>query len=401
MTITFGTRLKQLRAASGQKQDVLAAESGLGQSTISRLQSDSGDPTPEQVQKLARALGVSPRALVGGTKLAETLPSELLVTLTPGDGVKWLGYFASGLTNLDKAQRGTLDADAASARKACEDIRAYLYEPAHYTDPVLHKDLSPEDVYAIDNAQVSRSNFVILDARFPSFGAGQEIEIATHAGLPIVILAPKGVAVSRMVLGTFAKTYVVEFASPADLDRRLSAVFTELVAHLTPLKRPERIADLGTVTDDANTFGGRLRRTITSMRLDHATLARTVGLSVRALQELERPGANPSLTILQRLAASLRTTVAFLVEGVAGTPEDLDPVLRKSKDNLTEYAQTNGVALLEAERVWNTYFARYQVERHSVAEARTEAVTGKEWALKVAQERAAHSSNPQLGMLGD
>lgn len=49
-----------IKVLDGRSQYWLARESGVGQSTISRLVRGKGKPTPETLEALARALGIDP-----------------------------------------------------------------------------------------------------------------------------------------------------------------------------------------------------------------------------------------------------------------------------------------------------------------------------------------------------
>jgi transcriptional regulator with XRE-family HTH domain len=65
-TRTFGTALRRLRVAAGLNQQALAAEAGVTQQAVSRLETGCSQPTWETVRRLARALGTDPSAFQGG-----------------------------------------------------------------------------------------------------------------------------------------------------------------------------------------------------------------------------------------------------------------------------------------------------------------------------------------------
>lgn len=328
------------------------------------------------------------------------MSGECLVTIAGDASVKWLAYFASGLTGLADDQRAMLQRDAVSVRRACEGIQAYLYEPAEFTDPVKNENLTPERVYEIDHAQVTRSHFLVLDARFPSFGAGQEIEIAMNGGIPIVLLKPKRMKVSRMVTGTFARLFIVEFESADQLDAGLDARFTELVAELANLHRIEAFAFVSK-SDGDESLGARLRRIRSGMRLDEVTVARLVGLAPHAIRQFEEDLGNPSVTHLHRLAAVLKTSVAHLVEGVATRPEETDPVLRKSKDSLHAFAEKRGLSHTDVNQLWKSHVELYSSQRQSVAEARTEPLSENDWEKRHRESKPNGKAATQARMFDD
>ena len=73
-----------------------------------------------------------------------------------------------------------------------------------------------QEAYA-QTSRASNHDFVIIFCGSPSYGVGQENDIATQAGLPAIRIAPKGV--SRMMLGSFIKSFQVNY------DGRLKAGF--------------------------------------------------------------------------------------------------------------------------------------------------------------------------------
>ena len=256
---TFGSHLDGVRKAAGLKEDALAIELNVSQSTISRFLTSKQKPTLSQVDALAKLCGVSRWALIGGTDLAAEFPSECVVSVDPEAHVKWLAYFASCLTSLTEQEREALFREAAVVRDTCEGIRAYLYEPANYTDPIRNQDLPPERVYAVDHAQVSRSHFVVLHARHPSHGAGQELEIAMNAGLPVVLLQPTGCRVSRMVLGSYARLHQVHYRDDDELKLNLRATLPIVVSELVARHKGESFGPTVLARQLDETFVARLK----------------------------------------------------------------------------------------------------------------------------------------------
>jgi transcriptional regulator with XRE-family HTH domain len=203
----LGRNIESVMLAAHFTQEALGQEIGVSQSTMSRLLTSNveRDKDFHYVEKIANATNAPIHLLVAGTEFATKVPAPCVVTLDPESRIKWLVYFASALTGLDDAQRKRIDTDAAMARQACEEIQGLLYEPAWYTDPKANRELSPSQVYSIDHQQVSQSHIMIFNCRYPSFGAGQELEIAAAAGLPVILLEPRDARVSRMVRGTYVR----------------------------------------------------------------------------------------------------------------------------------------------------------------------------------------------------
>ena len=79
-----------------------------------------------------------------------------------------------------------------------------LYWPGDHTHPLRHPQFSPSQVYLTDRSRASTFDFVILLCASPSYGVGQENEIASQAGLFAIRLLPKG-EVSRMLTDSFLR----------------------------------------------------------------------------------------------------------------------------------------------------------------------------------------------------
>lgn len=93
----------------------------------------------------------------------------------------------------------------------CETFGHSVYVPHRHTDPILHTDASPKEVYERDRLEVSKSNCVIAYVGVPSLGVGAEIEIARQCGIPVVLLYEQGSPVSRMARGSPAVVHEIVF----------------------------------------------------------------------------------------------------------------------------------------------------------------------------------------------
>ncbi len=399
---TFGTHLESVRRAAGLGEKELAIAIGVSQPTISRFIHDKLTPTVEQVDGLAKCCGVSRWTLIGGTDLASDFPSECVVSVDSEAHVKWLAYFASCLTSLDEEQRTALFREAGIVRDACEGIRAYLYEPSNYTDPVKNQNLPPEKVYEIDHAQVSRSHLVVLHARHPSHGAGQELEIAMNAGLPVVLLEPAGGRISRMILGTYARLHQIPYRSDEELKMKLLATLPVVVTELAARHAGESFGPTIVGRQPDETFAARLKALRSDMQLDHETLGRHVGLSRRAIENLETGlFSNPSITTVRLLARVLRTSASHLLDGVPQRMEDHDPVVRRSFDSLQRFGGDNNIPLGEVQALWDAFLPEYKKQRQAVADARTAAVTEAEWRERHAVIKGTKNGGTQSALFAE
>ena len=392
---TFGRHLKRVMQVAGVKQDTLANALNLSQGQVSKLVNDHVEPTLEQVDIAATCCKCSRWTLIGGTLLADKFGGDCIVSLDP-EAHMLLAYFASALTGLSEQVRGEIFDDAKVVREACEKMGALLYEPADYTDPVRHAQLHPQRVYEVDHAQVSRSDFLVLDTRCASFGAGQELEIAKNEGLPIVVLIPRGIRPSRMVTGTCARLHHIEFASTDELRRGLDSTLPILATDLLDRRRPTAVAH----GDDS--FRARLKSRRETLHLDYAAVGRHVGLAPHGIEQLEKGlFPNPSLRILEGLALALDTSISYLVDGVMRNIEEVDTTLRRSKDSLHRFADDNGLTRQEAQTLWTNHMVKFSEQRYSVAEARAEAVNESGWQERYDELKSGHTKMRQLRLDND
>lgn len=196
----------------------------------------------------------------------------------PGANVKFRAYYSAALTSLPDEEF--------EARKefwirlaeffAQPPLYTELYLPGLYTSPKLAKRLEAEHVYLIDRLRVAESDYVVLDLAVPSFGVGQELEIATALGVPCVpmyqddhakggpdILRAVGRKITRMAVGSrdLVRTAagddlrkhpfgMMPYVDESHLREQLLTYVPPLLRVLEGLKWPRR----------SETFAKRLRR---------------------------------------------------------------------------------------------------------------------------------------------
>ena len=189
------------------KQKLLEQLSGVTQSTISKIlnrtQENNGDvytPSEEVLRKLFQAMGL---------KLAD------IVTESDHTANEILGYLATPLT-------GVSPEEDAEIRRIVEEICAVaseeqfssppfqIYWPDDHTHPSLHADIPARQVYVTDRSRASTHDFIVIFCATPSYGVGQENEIATQACVPAIRLVPD--KLSRMMGGSFIRATDITYA---------------------------------------------------------------------------------------------------------------------------------------------------------------------------------------------
>jgi len=93
-------------------------------------------------------------------------------------------------------------------------VRAFV--PHEHCDPVVHVDLKPSEVDAIERKQVCElTSVMVVVALAPSWGGGIEVEMANHSGVPVVVLceqeklASRGI--SRLLRGNPAVKLIISY----------------------------------------------------------------------------------------------------------------------------------------------------------------------------------------------
>ena len=221
-------------------------------------------------------------------------------------------YLASALTGLDEEQRTSVAEVAEVVAIVCEEMEIDVYEPWKSTDPIQHPDVAPEDVFDRDRERVLGSDLVIHIADYASTGAGEELDFALDALIPIILLSHGDSVVSRMVLGIPALKLRVTYTTLDELRVELSERLTEI----RPILEERKLSFSGF---DKNIVGNKVRLLREEAQITREELASSSnGLltadRIRGMEENTDKISNPSLLQLRALAACLKTTVADLVE---------------------------------------------------------------------------------------
>ena len=221
-------------------------------------------------------------------------------------------YLASALTSLTSEQLNHLIAVSETVASVCADLEIDLYEPRKVTDPVNHPQVAPEDVFNMDRERVLNSDLVIHVADYASTGAGEELEFALSALIPILVIAHGDAQVSRMVTGIPALKLIITYDDLRELDQVLRGRLSEI----RPILEERKLA----FSDfNKNMVGHKVRISREESGLTRPDVALQLGelLTAERLRQIEESSdkvANPTLLELRRLAVVLKTTVADLVE---------------------------------------------------------------------------------------
>lgn len=259
------------------------------------------------------------------------------------DSFGWQAYLSSALTLHDAQTRNRIKAlNTLIKRWLEESCDAFIYLPQEYSDPSRGDKMKPEEIYILDRWRIAESDFVVMNLDTPSFGVGQEAEIACSMGIPIVGFHYKGNQVSRIIRGIPALFVSEGTTQPSegviayeDLHNYedLKGDLIASIKRMQKLIKPLPSAGIGP------SFSERLRRAITKSRKTLTDVAKESGFTEAFLHSLlhdykyiesifepyellklcrlrnipEERYLNPGLWVLKRLAETLNVRISALV----------------------------------------------------------------------------------------
>jgi transcriptional regulator with XRE-family HTH domain len=347
------------------KQTELERLSEVTQSTISKIvhpqDGEKYTPSAEVLQKLFKPLGFR---LADILNESDHLADEIV------------GYLATPLTGLTEKQD-------AEVRRVVYSIRALtgepqfsnpsfdVYWPGDYTHPKEHANISAPQVYVTDRSRASTHDFIILFCGPPSYGVGQENEIATQAGVPAIRLVPPE-GLSRMMRGSFIRTIDVTYGG--SLESRITFDEDKFREALKTIRQSRFRTGALYHGMNGDSFGKRLRRLIDDRcNADYIQFAADIGVSLLYLHKMmDEPFlvSNPSARLLKRMAHRLGERVAFLL----GEAEENDPIWIASNASWRSWIEnTRGLdagIVLRMRDDWRHAYATDRREQQSSASFR-------------------------------
>ena len=254
---------------------------------------------------------------------------------------QYRAYMSSGLTNVPDRDRDVLMSTLERLfLEVFMPLGVFLYLPHIWSDPGHNSQISPEDVYILDRLRIAESDFLVVCADYPSFGVGQEVEIAQSMGLRALIYRSESTRVSRMLLGApgfhviageddkLPSKAIISYRDYDDLRRQLMSRTTELLSCL-PAKQSRPATP---------NFGRRLLEVLKRERCSVDELAEGTGLTTAFIRHLtsnlevpygvlkrcELPEfgvdldltkyVNPGFWVLRTIARALDIPISDLVE---------------------------------------------------------------------------------------
>jgi transcriptional regulator with XRE-family HTH domain len=374
--------LKNTAESQGFSQTHLEQLSHVGQSQISKIWSGSVQPTYEVLSKLAQGLGLTLRSI-----------------LSDSDGFvrSLMGYLATPLTGLAKrpSEEAELERVVGEIKRAATGFSnpAFeLYWPGDHTHPVKHPNFKAQQVYLTDRSRASTHDFIVLFCPAPSFGVGQENEIATQAGLPAIRIMPHGI--SRMMSGSFISAVDIYYSG--DLENGIEFDSNELHAAFETIRKLHFRHRPLYKNVDGNDFGPRLRTLVDQRSGGYQQFSDELGINLTYLQVLmDAPFtiSNPSAQLLKRMSIVLSTSVGFLL----GESEESDPIWINSMISWRQWADSSPVILKLALELKDDWREEYRIRRaeQSTASFRksNEALSVADWDARYLKRKKKAVSN--------
>jgi transcriptional regulator with XRE-family HTH domain len=345
------SRLKQLMQSRGVSPTELHRMSGVSQSHISRILSGEHDPGPDVLDTLFESIGVRLNDVLNEV---DAVPAKII------------GYLATPLSAVagyplrDRALREAVKGVASIASEPeFVNPKVEIYWPGHYTHPTEHPNIPADDVYLVDRSRASSYDFVILFCADPSYGVGQENEIATQAGRPAIRLVPP--KLSRMMVGSFLSAIDIPYEGSLDLGIVLKS--EEIRGAIREIRRIHFKHRAFHRWIEQDGFGARLADLIKDHAGDYQGFAEDVGVSlsyVLAMMNEPLTVSNPSSQLLLRMADRLGVSAAYLL----GESPEFDNVMSESKANWFAWLRGNTTlnpqAAVEVLDEWRDEYQRTQ-----------------------------------------
>lgn len=268
---------------------------------LSRRKSSAGVGGLPKSQPDLFSLTLSASSELGEITIQRTSPSPLPLN----------AYLACALTGLNDTERDNMFRTSDIIAEVCRRFDFALFEPRKHTDPVLNSDVTAFDVYSQDKSKVHDADLLIHLCHHPSTGSGEELEFARAALIPILLVTPEAVKISRMILGIPSLLIEVNYRTPDDLQTQLANALLEF----RPVIEARKLA----FSDyRANVVGQKIIELRQQQGLTREDVAKASHkITVSRLSEIESSHdleGNPSLVELREIASMLKTTVSELVE---------------------------------------------------------------------------------------
>jgi hypothetical protein len=280
---------------------------------------------------------------------------------------KWQAYVSSALTSFPSPilQDNVINLNKKIQEWLENEADSFAYLPQDYSSPGHDAIMTPEEVYILDRWRIIESDFVIMNLDNASFGVGQEAEIATSAGVPIIAFHHHNIRISRMIRGIpgIYSDENLEDGTPELITYKNSGDYSDLKEKiLDEIRKLQKLINPTIIHKSSyESFSNRLAKAIRNSSKTISKVAKETGFSERFINTLlldykevesrlnryelatrlsmkQVPFdrfTNPGIWIVQKLAASLNVSVSSLVGELTSDTIWYEPLRLISRDGVS------------------------------------------------------------------
>ncbi len=220
-------------------------------------------------------------------------------------------FVACTLTGLDKEQKSSMRQLSDLIAQICAKHSISLHDPSKHPDLVSQPDVNDVDAFRTNRERVLASDLLIHVTHFSSTDAGQALDFAYSALLPMIIISKSDESVSRMITGIPSFKVHIRYQDPAELWDLLD----DCLDKIKPILKERKLAYS---KPSSNFVGQRIETLRKQQGLSRKEVAANVDYlteeTLKQIEECTDQQSNPSLFQLRQIAVLLKTTVADLVE---------------------------------------------------------------------------------------
>ncbi len=229
----------------------------------------------------------------------------------PPQIVNLKAYLTSPTMNLDNEQWESMLELSSIINNICEEHSIHLYVPWNQSHSGFHGNIPESEAIGMNREKVTNSDLLIHLCHYTSTGAGEELEIASNALIPIILISHGVTQPSRMIMGIPAFKTHLTYSEPEEIRQVLS----NQLQRIRPVLEERKLA----FSEFAlNTVGEKIRLRREELGLTREEVANSLQcVTLETLQQIEDSVdsiSNPTLIQLRAIATILKTTVADLVE---------------------------------------------------------------------------------------
>lgn len=315
---------------------------------------------------------------------------------------KLSAYVSSALTMSDKIQGDRIKALNSKIKEWLNEIDIFGYLPQEYSDPSLNDMMSPEEIYILDRWRIAESDFVIMNLDKPAFGVGQEAEIASSSGIPIIPFHYYKTQVSRIIRGIPGIFIIDKDKSPEnsiiqyeditnfnDLKDKLLSSIKRLISQLKNQSDEEinKLPDFseyfvkamrnrGETVESLSEKTGLSRSFISALTQDYKSIKKMLEpfdiLKIRKLKKISiNKYSNPGLWILQKLSKALHVNIGDLIGEERFEFDWLEPLVLAANKGLKLEQLLNIIPKTDY-KIYYTNAARFQDSKKAKEEIANE-----------------------------